>query len=63
MREVIMRFSGSGEDSHNLERVGELVRCENCTWFRDNDCINPLGMMLPDVDDYCSYGQRKEENT
>lgn len=61
MREVIMRYSGSGEDLHDLKRVGELVRCENCTWFRNNDCINLQGLMLPDVDDYCSYGQRKED--
>lgn len=60
MREVIMRYSGEGEDLHDLKKVGELVRCENCTWFRENDCINPHGIMLPDVDDYCSYGQRRE---
>ena len=29
MQEVIMRMDGSGEDSHGLERVGELVRCED----------------------------------
>jgi hypothetical protein len=62
MTEVIMRYSGKGEDLHDLTRVGELVRCENCTWFLNNDCINPLGITLPDVDDYCSYGQRKEDD-
>ena len=61
MAEYIMRMDGFGEDSHGLERVGELVRCKNCVWFRDNDCINPHGIMLPDVDDFCSRGQRKED--
>lgn len=62
MREVIMQYSGDGEDLHDLTRVGELVRCVNCTWFRNNDCINPHGIMLPDVDDYCSYGHRKGDD-
>lgn len=61
MTEVIMRYDGTGEDLHDLRKVGELVRCENCTWFRNNDCINLHGLMLPDVDDYCSCAQRKEE--
>jgi len=30
MNEVIMRYSGEGEDLHDLKRVGELVRCKDC---------------------------------
>lgn len=33
MTEYIMRISGSCEDSHGLERVGELVRCRECYWW------------------------------
>ena len=61
MREVIMRYAGTGEDLHDLTRVGELVRCKNCMWYRNNDCYNPHGLMFPDSDDYCSYGERKED--
>lgn len=61
MAEYIMRMDGEGEDSHNLTRVGELVRCKNCVWFREGDCINPHGIMLPDEDDFCSWGQREED--
>ena len=32
MSEVIMRYSGSGEDLHNLKWVGELVRY-NCPFY------------------------------
>lgn len=81
MTEVIMRYSGSGEDSHNLERVGELVRCRDCKhqvkeWrtdkrYKDNgytacgcDVVGDacgFWALLGQDDDYCSYGQRKEE--
>lgn len=62
MREVIMAYSGEDEDMHDLTRVGELVRCKNCMWYRKNDCYNPHGLMFPDPDDYCSGGERKEDD-
>lgn len=62
MHEVIMCYSGEGEDSHGLERVGELVRCKNCTWFRKGDCINTHGIMFPDEDDFCSWGSRRRRH-
>lgn len=33
MREVIMAYSGEGEDLHDLTRVGELVRCKDCKFW------------------------------
>ena len=61
MSEVIMRYSGSGEDSHNLERVGELVRCKNCKWHdKKYFCIN-TGTWGWDDNDYCSAVERREK--
>ena len=53
--------------------VAEVVRCKNCKWFADNNggewygCqmfqvvrITPEG--APKPDDFCSYGERKEES-
>ena len=65
MTEVIMRYHGSGEDSHGLERVGELIRCGECrhnpkdAWF---GC--PMSHLTekqrPDTA-WCWNGERKEE--
>ena len=66
MSEVIMRFSGSGEDSHGLERVGELIRCGECK-HRDPedkkcDCGHDIVWQLPRDDNwFCGDGQRKED--
>ena len=62
MREVIMRYSGEGEDSHGLERVGELVRCRDCKYLHLNGLIYDCIFGLPQSPEgFCSYGQRKEE--
>lgn len=65
MAEYIMRFSGSGEDSHGLERVGELVRCEDCKhnpkdeWF---SCpMAHLNERQRPETAWCWKGKRKEE--
>jgi hypothetical protein len=61
MREVIMQYSGEGEDLHDLKRVGELVRCDECKWHdKKYFCCN-TGTWGWDDNDYCSAGQRKEE--
>lgn len=67
MREVIMRYSGEGEDLHDLKKVGELVRCRECE-FNSNTHGNFVNCdLIPQMfggttDKYCSYGQRKEED-
>ncbi len=43
------------------ERLRELVVCKDCKWQgNDTDCpmFDPKMMK---VDDFCSYGERKEE--
>ena len=66
MREVIMRYSGEGEDSHGLERVGELVRCKDCKHNpRDEWFSCPMSHLnekqRPDTA-WCWKGQRKEDD-
>ena len=67
MREVIMQYSGEEEDSHGLERVGELIRCKDCRYYQDNNGGYPHtdckwnGNETPDEDDFCSGAERKEE--
>lgn len=68
MREVIMRYSGTGEDMHDLRKVGDLVRCRECK-HRDPedkkcDCGHDIVWQLPRDDNwYCADGQRKEDTT
>lgn len=71
MHEVIMAYSGEGEDLHDLTRVGELVRCENCKYqekgVNEVDAWNLCGhtpwRCVPTTDDhYCGYGKRKEDD-
>ena len=70
MTEVIMQYSGEGEDLHDLTRVGELVRCKDCK-YQDkgenesaswNICGFRSWLYVPVTDDhYCGDGKRKEE--
>ena len=41
----------------------EIVRCKDCIWWRDEDCTNPVGMFLPDEDDFCSCATRRKDET
>lgn len=64
MAEYIMRYSGEGEDSHGLERVGELVRCENCIYFETGKswstcCSHPDGLDDAKETDFCSRGEAR----
>lgn len=66
MHEVIMQYSGEGEDLHDLKRVGELVRCGECKHCdpedKKCDCGHDIVWQLPRDDNwYCGDGERKEE--
>lgn len=45
----------------------EVVRCKDCKYFQDNDNEYPHNECkwrkdeIPNVDDFCSYGERKDE--
>lgn len=71
MHEVIMRYSGSGEDLHDLKRVGELVRCKDCKYQdkgeNESESWNICGyrpwLYVPVTDDhYCGDGKRKGDD-
>lgn len=51
-------------DAPTLE-MAPVVRCRDCKYNRHGGrkCLHPDSIMLtPDDDDFCSYGQRMEEN-
>lgn len=66
MNEVIMRYSGEGEDLHDLKKVGELVRCADCE-FNSNvhgnyvNCDIIPQMFGRTTDNYCSMGEKIHE--
>lgn len=46
--------------------VAEVVRCRECKHYKPEEyfspCVLPQGLECAKPDDYCSYGQRKEDN-
>ena len=40
--------------------VIEIVRCKDCKWWDGNDC-KARDIDVVDVDDFCSYGERRGE--
>ena len=40
--------------------VVEVVRCKDCKWWDGNDC-KARDIDVVDVDDFCSYGEKKNE--
>lgn len=64
MAEIIMRYYGNGEDFHNLERIGRLVRCGNCIYFETGKswsayCSHPDGLDDAKETDFCSRGEAR----
>lgn len=58
-----------GEDRKRLkelENAVEVVRCKDCKHYHDFethfDCAHGYGIDYPHQDDFCSYGERREEN-
>lgn len=47
----------------------EVVRCRDCKHYERNPnrggpmCTEFLGLTIPDADDFCSYGERKDTAT
>lgn len=63
MREVIMQYQGEGEDLHDLRKVGELVRCKDCKWWRQDHTCREHSLVTPMcANEFCSRGQRKEDD-
>lgn len=50
---------------HTIDAV-PVVRCRDCKYYRDSSCIehgcsSVYGLNEPDDDDFCSYGEPKED--
>lgn len=61
MHEVIVQYSGDGEDFYNLKRITELVRCKNCVYCETGKtwspyCTHPDGMDDIKENYFCSNG-------
>ena len=44
--------------------VVQVVRCQDCEYFRLNDenvpyCLNPFGLDDPEPNGFCNYGRKK----
>lgn len=45
----------------------EVVRCKDCEYYEAEECVNPYIFMsdgahlYTGINDFCSYGERKEE--
>lgn len=54
-------------DRQPTEDVVKVVRCEDCKYYQDNNNGYPHNECkwckdeTPDADDFCSYGERKDE--
>lgn len=61
-------YQGMREELYNLPTadVVEVVRCKDCKYWQDNNNGYPHEECrwgkdeTPDKDDFCSYGERKE---
>ena len=60
MREVIMQYSGEGEDLHDLRKVGDLVRCRDCVRYDKHDKRCKHWNHKVGVNWWCCFGQRRE---
>ena len=60
-REVICREKVYENWQKGYELVGEIVRCRDCKHlYKDGEC--PLRTWFTHTeDDYCSYGERRED--
>ena len=57
-----------GEDGINMQDNIDIVRCKECKWFTFDKkmglhiCTNIGGMNLPEENDFCSCGERREQD-
>ena len=72
MSEIIVKLTDSRIKLNGGEYVRDLVRCKDCIYYSDGECKNGIlpfseysdlhsVWLTPKPDDYCSYGERKEE--
>ena len=58
-------YNDLAEDFHSIPTadVAPVVRCKDCKYNRGSKkCLNPDSFfVVPKDDDFCSYGERKEE--
>lgn len=59
---------GIGFAEKKRDDLLEVVRCRDCKWWKDNIgyysvsfCPWDEDIGVPDADDYCSYGERRED--
>lgn len=38
----------------------EVVRCKECKWYDGNECLEQLGLVCARDEDFCSWGERRE---
>lgn len=57
----IMEVDDSVPNAATVCDMVEVVRCKDCKHFVSEVCRHDLAMNLSRGDDFCSYGERKEQ--
>ena len=64
VKEFIYTMQERG-DTFSIQPFRELVRCKDCKHYKPYDINRPfpcsVGLMECMSDDYCSYGERRED--
>ena len=72
MKEAIIKLTSDHIKVKGGEYVQDLVRCKECKWWIDNltendddeaydSCRWDWSRQIPTADDFCSYGERKND--
>ena len=62
MAEYIFHADPIGAGLYQYTLIGELVRCEDCKWYRFAECRNKNGLVVACDDGYCKYGERRADD-
>lgn len=60
-KEVIVLYADDGIGNSIGEIVGEVVRCKDCFHFWDGVCKAHIDVIDVDDNDFCSWGERRED--
>lgn len=55
---AMLRWVCEEVDDTPAADVVKVVRCKDCKWF--DACVNGNVFKILDVEDYCSYGEKKD---
>ena len=67
--ELSERVEQKPQVQQTMDEFVRIVRCKDCVWYVNvpesqtyDRCINEDGLFDPKPDDYCVYGEKRNEN-